>query len=40
MGYDLLGSTLVALVERPPGRDGIAKRAIDWYDIAGLEWGP
>ena len=39
MGYDLLGSTLVALVERPPGRDGIAKRAIDWYDTSGLEWG-
>ena len=33
MAYDILGSTLVALVERKPGRDGIEARAIDWYDI-------
>ena len=39
MGYDLLGSTLAALVERPPGPDGIATRAIDWYRIDGLELG-
>ena len=39
MGFDLLGSTLVALVERKPGPDGIAQRAIDWYDIGGLEFG-
>ncbi len=39
MGYDLMGSTLVALVERKPGPDGIAQRAIDWYDIGGLEVG-
>ena len=37
MGYDILDSTLVALVEREPDRDGIAQRAIDWYDIGELE---
>ena len=39
LGYDLLGSVLVALVERKPGRDGIAQRAIDWYDISEVEFG-
>ena len=39
MGYELMGSTLVALVERRPGPDGIAQRAIDWYDIGALEIG-
>lgn len=39
MGYDVLGSTLVALVERKPGRDGIAAQALDWYDIGDLEFG-
>ena len=39
MGYDLMGSTLVALVERKPGPDGIPRRAIDWYDIGALEIG-
>ena len=39
MGYDLLGSTMAALVERRPGRDGIARRAIDWYRIDGLDVG-
>ena len=38
MAYDILGSTLVAFVERKPGRDGIAAGAIDWYDIADLEF--
>lgn len=38
MGYDILGSTLVALVERKPDRDGIAAKAIDWYDIGELEF--
>ena len=38
VGYDLLGSTLVALVERAPGPNGIANRAIDWYDIGGVEF--
>ena len=37
IGFDLLGSTLVALVERSPGPDGIAPRAIDWYRIDGLQ---
>ncbi|MDE2781898.1 MAG: hypothetical protein OXK77_02990 [Gemmatimonadota bacterium] len=39
IGYDLFGSTLAALVERPPGPDGIAERAIDWYDISGVRIG-
>ena len=39
MGYDILGSTLAALVERKPGPDGIAPRAIDWYDIGDVEFG-
>ena len=39
MGYDLFGATLVALVERAPGRDGVAQRAIDWYSIDGLDFG-
>ena len=38
MAYDILGSTLVAFVERKPGRDGIAAGAIDWYDIGDLEF--
>ena len=36
IGYDILDSTLVALVERKPDRNGIARRAIDWYDIGGV----
>ena len=39
IGYDLLGATLAALVERAPGSDGIARRAIDWYSIDGLDVG-
>ena len=38
MGFDLAGSTLVVLVERrlgPDDPDGIADRAVDWYDIGG-----
>ena len=31
LGFDVLGSTLVTLVERAAG-----ERAIDWYDLAGL----
>ena len=38
MGFDILGSTLVALVERKPDRHGIAQRAIDWYDIGEIEF--
>jgi hypothetical protein len=37
--FDLLGSTLVALVDRqvgPDDGDGIPDRALDWYDIAEL----
>ena len=40
MGFDILGSTLVALVERKPDRYGIAQRAIDWYDISEVEFTP
>ncbi len=39
MGFDLLGSTLVVVVERqlsPDDPDGIPDRAIDWYDVS--EW--
>ena len=39
MGYDILGSTLAALVERKPGPDGVALRAVDWYDIGDVEFG-
>ena len=39
MGYDMLGSTLVVLVERTPDRIGIAQQAIDWYDIDSVEFG-
>ena len=38
MDYDILGSTLVVLVERQPDRYGIAQLALDWYDIGGLEY--
>ncbi len=39
IGHDILGSTLVALVERQPDPNGIAARAIDWYDIADVDFG-
>ena len=42
VGFDVLGSTLAVLVERPVGEDdadGFPGRAIDWYDISGLEFG-
>ena len=39
MGFDLLGTTFAALVERTPGPNGIARRAIDWYDISVLDFG-
>lgn len=38
-GFDLLGSTLVVVVERqlpPDDPDGIAERGVDWYDVS--EW--
>lgn len=38
MAYDILGTTLAAVVERKPDRDGIAASAIDWYDIGDLEF--
>ena len=41
-GFDLLGSTLVVLVERQVGADdadGIPDRALDWYEIADLGVG-
>ena len=41
-GFDLLGSTLVVLVERqvgPDDADGIPDRALDWYDIGDLPFG-
>ena len=41
-GFDLLGSTLVVLVDRqvgPDDADGIPDRALDWYDIGELPFG-
>ncbi len=40
MGFDVLGNTLVALVERAPNRDGISERAIDWYHIGSIPSQP
>ena len=40
--FDVIGSTLVVLVERgigPEDPDGVADRAIDWYDIRGFREG-
>lgn len=42
VGFDVLGSTLAVLVDRPIGpddTDGFPDRAIDWYDIGGLNFG-
>ena len=39
IGYDLMGSTLAALVDRAPGPEGVSARAIDWYDVDGIEFG-
>ncbi len=41
-GFDLLGSTLVVLVERqvgPDDADGLPDRALDWYEIGDLGFG-
>lgn len=40
LAVDVLGSTLVVLVDRPVGpgdADGYPDRGVDWYDISGLE---
>ena len=42
LGFDLVGSTLVVLVERslgPEDADGVPDRALDWYDIGDLPVG-
>ena len=42
VGFDVSGSTLVVLVDRPVGPDdpdGFPDRGIDWYDIGGLGFG-
>ncbi len=42
VGFDVLGSTLAVLVDRPVGPrdpDGYPDRGIDWYDIGGLRFG-
>ena len=39
IGFDILGSTLVTVVRRPPDRRGILGQAIDWYDIREVEFG-
>lgn len=39
LGFDVVGSTLVVLVERqlgPEDADGIPDRAVDWYEVAGM----
>ena len=41
-GFDLVGSTLIVLVDRQVGADdadGIPDRALDWYDIGDLPFG-
>lgn len=41
-GFDVLGSTLVVLVDRPVGADdadGVPDRALDWYEIGGTPSG-
>lgn len=43
VGFDVLGSTLAVLVDRPVGpsdADGYPDRGIDWYEIGGLSLGP
>jgi hypothetical protein len=37
MGFDIFGSTLATLVDRPPDEDGISELAIDWYDLSEME---
>lgn len=37
---EFLGSTLVAVVRRPPDRRGFSTEAIDWYDIGDVQFGP
>ncbi len=42
VSFDVFGSTLAVLVDRPVGPDdpdGYPDRGIDWYDISGLEFG-
>ena len=39
LGFDVVGSTLVVLVERqlgPNDADGVPDRTVDWYEVAGL----
>ena len=39
LGFDVVGSTLVVLVERqvgPQDADGVPDRAVDWYEVAGV----
>ncbi len=38
MGFDIFESTLVTLVERAPDKDGVAERAVDWYDLGEVDW--
>ena len=39
LGFDILNSTLVTLVEREPGSTGLGERGIDWYDLGKLGGG-
>lgn len=39
LGFDVVGSTLVVLIERPLGpedEDGVPDRAVDWYEVGGV----
>ena len=42
IGFDVMGSVLVTLVDRPAPADAVADRGIDWYDLGRAfdSWGP
>ena len=42
VGFDVTGSVLVTLVDRPAPTDAVADRGIDWYDLGRAfdSWGP
>ncbi len=39
VAFDILGSTLVTVVRRPPDRNGFSMEAVDWYDIGDVRFG-
>ena len=42
VGFDVMGSVLVTLVDRPAPADAVADRGIDWYDLGRAldSWDP